>query len=248
LVNARQLLAEMQRISNTRHAELEKIRAQLLAMLGHDLRDPLQSIAMAAAVLQRGAPAQNLTRRIQASSGRMQRLIGLALDMSRIESGMGLGMKMADTDLVKVVSDLLDEARVAHPGVTYVAHLPQSLMAMADSNRIAQVISNLVSNARHHGEPGQPVTIALEAAKGTISIQVRNAGAPIPETRVASLFSAFKDHARRNERNPGGLGLGLHIAQEIAREHGGTIRYDYVAPHVVFTVEFPALRPGLPPA
>ena len=116
---ARQLLAEMQRVCNARHAETERARSQLLAMLGHDLRDPLQSITMAAAVMERGHSPQGMTKRIQASSHRMQRLIGMVLDFSRIESGVGLGMRKDKVDLARIASDLIEEARVAHPGVEY---------------------------------------------------------------------------------------------------------------------------------
>src|SRR5262249_20805275 len=100
LLIARQLLAEMQRACNAWHAENERARRQLLAMLGHDLRDPLQSISMAAAVLGRQDTGQQAARRIQSSSGRMQRLISHVLDISRIESGVGIAVVPSEFDLV----------------------------------------------------------------------------------------------------------------------------------------------------
>jgi two-component system, chemotaxis family, sensor kinase Cph1 len=245
LVIARQLLAELQRVCNARHAELDRVRTQLLATLGHDLRDPLQSISMAAFGLQRGLSPHELTKRIQSSSGRMQKLIGQALDLSRIESGMGLGVNMTPTDLMQVVVDLVDEAKTAHPGVQYEVQVPDSVTAMVDSSRLSQVLSNLVSNARHHGRAGHPITIRLESNSDSAVIRVLNVGDAIPEERVPALFNAFKDYARNNERNPGGMGLGLHIARQIVAEHGGSVRYEYVDPHVVFTVELPLRGPGV---
>jgi two-component system, chemotaxis family, sensor kinase Cph1 len=236
---ARQLLAEMQRVSNARYAETERARTQLLAILGHDLRDPLQSIAMAAAVLKRGAPAEALSNRIQASSSRMQRLIGLVLDVSRIETGMGLGMVPTAADLSQLVADIVEEARVAHPGMHYVVSAPPALQAMVDRDRISQLLSNLISNARHHGRAGEPIRIALEAQADRALLRVMNVGDPIPRSAEESLFFAFKDRAYRNERNPTGLGLGLHIARQIVVGHGGQIRYLYEEPHVVFAVELP---------
>jgi two-component system, chemotaxis family, sensor kinase Cph1 len=239
LLIARQLLAEMQRVCSSRHAEMERARTQLFATLGHDLRDPLQSITMAAAVMERGLTAQGMTKRIQASSHRMQRLIGLVLDMSRLDSGVGLGLRKQEFDLAKVLGDLIDESRVAHPGVVYDLDAPSPQRIVADRDRLQQVVSNLVSNARHHGKPGQPIGVKMQVDGERIRIRVLNVGEPIDPALAARMFTAFKHRGVRNERNPTGLGLGLHIAREIVLGHGGELSYEYVAPQVVFIAELP---------
>jgi light-regulated signal transduction histidine kinase (bacteriophytochrome) len=252
LAIARQLLAEMHRVSNTHHAEVERARTQLLAMLGHDLRDPLQSITMAAKVIEKGAGSgaagddgrdKKLSRRIQASSTRMQRLISQVLDMSRLESGLGLGMHLGPIDLGQVIEELVDESRTAYPGAVYDLEVPAGLTAHADADRIAQVVSNLVSNARHHGQPGEAIRIRLrrvvEGDGRYAVIQVANVGPPIDEALIAHLFSPFKRQSVVNQRNRTGMGLGLHIAHKIVDGHGGTLQYRYEVPYVVFEVKLP---------
>lgn len=240
LLVAEQLLAEMHRASMTRHAEMDRARMQLLAMLGHDLRDPLQSITMAATVLQHGAQPQQLGQRIERSSGRMQRLISQVLDMSRLDSGMGLALRQESTDISRMVDDLVDEARLAHPGTLYETAVAPGVTARVDPDRMAQVISNLLSNARHHGTGGHPVLVTLRDDGETIAIEVRNHGAPIAPELEAQLFNPFKRMALQHRTNRTGMGLGLYIAFNIVQGHRGTLTYGYEAPHVVFTVRFPA--------
>ncbi|GGY15417.1 GAF domain-containing protein [Massilia dura] len=242
LMVADQLLGEMHRASMARHAETERARMQLLAMLGHDLRDPLQSISMAATVLQHGAQPQQLGQRIERSSGRMQRLISQVLDMSRLDSGLGLAMRKIDVDLSKLVEDLLDEIRMAHPGTVYRADIVPAIHGCADPDRMAQVVSNLLSNARHHGSSGQPILVSLRAEGNRAALEVRNDGAPIAPELEAQLFNPFKRMALQNRANRTGMGLGLYIAENVVKGHGGTVAYRYEAPHVVFRVTFP-LRP-----
>jgi len=239
LLVADQLLGEMHRASMLRHAELEKARLQLLAMLGHDLRDPLQSITMAASVLQHGGQGHPLGQRIERSSGRMQRLISQVLDMSRLESGLGLALSPQRVNLSRMAEDLLDESRTAHPGVDYRAAIAADVTIEADPDRLAQVVSNLLSNARHHGRAGEAVQLVLDRAGNDVVIEVHNHGAPIAEDLVPQLFNPFKRMALHNPANRTGMGLGLYIAANIVQGHGGAISYRYEAPHVVFSVKLP---------
>lgn len=252
LTHARMLLGELVRVSNARRAQTETMRAQLLAMLGHDLRDPLNSINMAGMVLEKTSSSDNkgtLGRRIQSSSNRMQRMIGQVLDMSRIERGLDLGIGAERVDLAALVEDMVEEARLAYPTIVYDLHTIGPAFVMADGGRLGQVISNLLSNARHHGEPNQPILIRLTLAPGEALLEVANAGAPIPPDTEASLFNPFKRSSMNNPRNRTGMGLGLYIAQQIVREHQGDISYRYVDGHVVFGVRLPLARtqPALPP-
>jgi light-regulated signal transduction histidine kinase (bacteriophytochrome) len=236
---ASQLLGEMHRASVAKHVEMDRARAQLLAMLGHDLRGPLHSINMAATVLQHGGAASTMSSRIQASSTRMERLISQVLDMSRINGGLGLGLTRSQVDFVPLLQDLLDEVRTAYAELRIDASMPASLPAHVDGDRMMQVVSNLVSNARHHGTHGEAIQVTLSEQDNALLLEVRNHAPAIPDELLPTLYSPLKHTSVGNVRNRGGLGLGLHIAQEIVQQHGGQIVYRYDAPQVVFTVTLP---------
>ena len=241
LSNARLMLSELLRASNARRAQTETTRAQLLAMLGHDLRDPLHSINMAGTLLERGKGdvQPTLGKRIQSSSNRMQRLIGQVLDMSRIDGGLGLGLVLDLVDLAALTEDLVDEMRLAYPGIHYSYVNPGPTFIRADGGRISQVISNLLSNERHHGKVGGPIDVVLRAEAGWATVDVRNEGAPIPDEQTLNLFNPFKRSALQNPRNRTGMGLGLYIVATIVREHQGEIGYRYEDGHVIFSVRLP---------
>jgi len=245
LAMGQQLIDELGRASASRVSELNRARNQLLAVLGHDLRDPLHSISMAARVLEKTPEhaSGRIGQRIQSSSSRMQRLVSQVLDMSRLQGGLGLGLQFAPTLLAPLVSDLLEESSVANPGIVFKRELNETIQADVDADRMAQVITNLVSNARHHGTPGEPVTVRLRDAGANVQLQVRNFGDAIPPDLAASLFNPFKRQSLGNERNRTGLGLGLYIAHQIVQGHGGRIDYSFEAPQVVFTVLLPRSQP-----
>jgi light-regulated signal transduction histidine kinase (bacteriophytochrome) len=241
LDNSRLTLAELTRVMSSRRAQLDATRAQLLAMLGHDLRDPLHSINMAGMVLEKGNSQPTLGKRIQSSTSRMQRMISQVLDMSRIDGGLGLGVSLDPVNLTALVEDLIDEARLAYPTIPFQLTCDEAAMVKADSGRLAQVLSNLLSNARHHGEVGKPVRVCVSVQGQEAVVDVSNAGAPIPPELAATLFNPFKRASLNNPRNRTGMGLGLYIAQQIVREHHGDISYRHDGNEVIFSVRLPLL-------
>jgi chemotaxis family two-component system sensor kinase Cph1 len=243
LAIARQIQDELHRASIARQTQTDLTRTQLMAMLGHDLREPLHAIHMAAAVLQRGGAGAPLGLRIQTSTSRMSRLIGQVLDVSKIQMGIGLGSQMGQLDLAAVVRDVVEEARIGYPhlqyGITGQDH--GAVMVQGDADRIAQVASNLLSNARAHGSPAAPIDIRLYTASGMASFSVSNVADALDDDVVRNLFEPFKAASLHNDRNRGGMGLGLYIAQRIVSEHGGTLAYTHAHGSVVFTVSLPLL-------
>jgi signal transduction histidine kinase len=115
-------------------------------------------------------------------------------------------------------------------------------MARFDPDRMAQVMSNLLSNARHHGVSGEPIWVRVAQSTGGTTLSVTNVAAPIAEARLGTLFDPFKPESVGNIRNPDGLGLGLYIACEIAKGHGGTLRYSHDGVRVTFTMTLPQFQ------
>ncbi|MGI4848505.1 MAG: ATP-binding protein [Janthinobacterium lividum] len=236
---AAQMVSAMRRSTAVRYAEIERARTELLAMLGHDLRTPLQSISMVGEIMERQEHNQILGKRIQTSSNRMARLIGQVLDMSRMNTGMEFALEKTTCDLAVLIMDAIDEACHAHPEVRFDKRLTAPLVGNIDADRMAQVIGNLISNARHHGDLGSAIRIELRRQGEQAVIAIANTARPIDAAVVASLFDPFKHTSGHNSRNRRGLGLGLYIVKRIVEAHGGTIAYSQEGSEVVFTVHLP---------
>lgn len=243
LTIARQMQDELHRASIARQSETDLARAHLMAMLGHDLREPLHAIQMAAAVLQLGGAAAPMGLRIQASSSRMNRLIGQVLDISKIQTGIGLGAHMRRLDLAAVIGDVVDEAMIGYPDVSYRIVGGGSAMVDGDPDRLAQVATNLLSNARSHGCRTESIDIVVTAGQQFATVSVSNVADPLAPDTVRSLFEPFKAASLHKVHNRGGMGLGLYIAERIVTEHGGTLAYSHLDGRVIFTVAIP-LAPG----
>ncbi|MDO9361172.1 MAG: ATP-binding protein, partial [Polaromonas sp.] len=238
LESGQRLLDELVRADAAHTAEINRARTQLMAMLGHDLRDPLQSISNTALLMEKRGGDGKLTQRLQSSSSRMQRLVGQVMDMSRLQSG-ALTFDVQPVDLVPLLEQMVAEMRAAHPRLEVLVDTPAALMADADADRLSQVISNLLSNARHHGAADEPVRVRLAEEAGTVLLDISNVGEAIAPDLAATLFQPFKRNAGRSATNRNGLGLGLYIAKQVMAGHGGTLTYAHTAPWVVFSAAFP---------
>ncbi|RYY78321.1 MAG: HAMP domain-containing histidine kinase, partial [Comamonadaceae bacterium] len=236
---ARGLQAELHRAGGARRAQVTRARDQMLAVLGHDLRNPLQTIAMASQMLARGADGATMGPRISRSSTHMARLVSDLLDLSRLQGGLGLAVSPHDADLTAVVREAAQDVMLAHPGVEVIVDGPSPLLVPIDVSRVRQLLDNLLGNARQHGEPGRPIHLKLHIDGGDVVLCVANRAPEIPPEARERLFDPYKPASVDNERNPGGMGLGLYIAREIARGHGGQLVYEYRAPSVVFEVRLP---------
>lgn len=202
-----------------------KLREQFIAVLGHDLRNPLQAISMAAEMLLLDPlppAAQRNVARIQDSVGRMSELIHDILDFARGRLGSGIPVDLhAHDDLVAKLQEVVAEHRDTHPGRTIEARFTLDAPVVCDGNRLAQLLDNLLGNALVHGATDHPVRVLAYCEDGTFELSVHNDGAAIAADKLERLFQPF---SRTLSDEPGpGLGLGLFIAAEIAKAHLGTL-------------------------
>ncbi len=117
----------------------------------------------------------------------------------------------------------MGESLFAHPGDQVALEVPDGLIVSADRDQLAQVIANLLSNARHHGTRDTPIKVFARSKAGRVQFGVTNSGEAIPPEVQSGLFKAFKRESSQNAHNRTGLGLGLYIASEIVRAHGGDL-------------------------
>lgn len=236
---AQMIMAEVARATASRAAEMDRARTHLLAILGHDLRDPLQSISMAARMLQHGEDQVRIGRRISASSDRMGRLISQVLDMSRLRGGLGLALQFQRVDVSALLKELVDESTLAYPSTKITVDNDAQVWADIDEVRFAQVVVNLISNARQHGIIGAPVMATLQPCGEMMQIEVMNLAPALDPRLVIGLFEPLKRRATSGQRNPHGLGLGLYIASEAIKGHRGTLTYSHDGEHVKFMISVP---------
>jgi signal transduction histidine kinase len=215
-----QLAWELQERTEALH-----LTEMFMAVLGHDLRNPLGAIMASAEVVGMASPDPNVKQfsgRILSSAQRMTRMIEDLLDVTRARVAGGIPIRPEPMDLQPVLERVVNELRAIHPARTIKVTTTGDMHGTWDSERLAQVFSNLATNALQHGTPDAPVSVEVDGkAADEVSLCVRNGGG-IPENRRAALFDPFHDVTRMAEsRN--GLGLGLYIVREIVLAHGGSV-------------------------
>lgn len=217
---------ELLRLS--RAAELHE---QLLGMVTHDLRNPLNSILLAARTLAdmdaelHPSSRRQLHGRIVRSAQRMSQLIDDLLDFTRVRVGQGVPIRTAPDDINAICRAVCEELELVHPTRTIALELEAQGAGSWDRARLAQAIGNVVANALQYSPAGSTVTVrSHELRTGNhdqVCIEVHNQGEPIPDDLLPRLFQPF--HRGRHHDPSGGLGLGLFIARWIVDAHGGHI-------------------------
>jgi signal transduction histidine kinase len=226
--------------------QAERFRELFVGMLGHDLRNPLAAITFGAKILaQRGTLGPEDARvvaRIAAAGERMRRMIDQILDLTRIRLRGGIPISPRRMNLHDLVRRIVDELEPAHPGRTLRVRLSDDPAGFWDPDRLGQVVSNLLGNALEHTARDAAVDVIVDRTGPTAHLVVHNTGAPIAADLLPVIFDPFRSsRGARSDGAPRGLGLGLYIAREIVRSHGG--RLDVVSTEsegTTFTVTLPA--------
>lgn len=218
-----------------------ELREQFIAVLGHDLRSPLAAIATGATVLDKmpvGEKAMPVVALIRRSAARMAGLIDNVLDFARGRLGGGLSLSpVVDGNLEAILEHVVAEQRTVWPDRDLLTEIALSRPVAYDGARISQLVSNLLANALTHGDPTGPVRVHARSDDDGFELSVVNLGEPIQPETLPHLFHPFsRASARRGQE---GLGLGLYIASEIARAHGGSLEVASTTENTRFTFRMP---------
>jgi signal transduction histidine kinase len=218
-----------------------EMREQFIAVLGHDLRNPLNSIKLSVPVLL-ATPlderARRVVGRINNSVTRMAGLIDNVLDFARSRLGAGISLtKIEHQGLAAMLEQVIAELQAAWPDRTILTEITLSRTVVCDGARISQLLSNLLGNALTHGASDSPIWIRVRSNDNDFELSVANRGKPIPPDSIERLFEPFSRAA--TDQAPEGLGLGLFIASEITKAHGGTITVASSSEETCFTFRMP---------
>lgn len=218
-----------------------ELREQFIAVLGHDLRNPLAALDAGARLLLKrplDARAGEIVTMMQSSVARMSNLITNVLDFARGRLGGGFQIdRNADAPLKPALSLVATELGIANPGRAIDIDLDFVDPIDCDRDRMAQMFSNLLANALMHGAADKPIKVAARKAEGAFKLSVANAGPPIPADTLKQLFLPFTRGEAHSHKQ--GLGLGLFIASEIAGAHRGMLTVESHAEETRFTFQMP---------
>ena len=226
--------------------DLDKSKEMFLAILGHDLRNPIGAVLTSAKFMletkELEEPHLTLTSRILSATTRMNHMVGALLDFTRSRLGGGIPIAPAKMNMGKVVHDVVNEISAAQPDRTIEVDARGALKGEWDCARMSQVLTNLIGNAVEHGSDRTAVTVGVQGSDGEVTIAVHNRGAAIPEEELDGIFNAMKQHGTNGTKAgpSANLGLGLYIADQIVQAHKGRIDVESSEERgTTFTVHLP---------
>ncbi|RYZ37290.1 MAG: response regulator [Myxococcaceae bacterium] len=243
-------IATVSRDISERHRREEEARLraefeqQLIGIVSHDLRNPLNAILLSAhALLQRddlGERATKNTGRIISSAERANRLIRDLLDVTQARLGGGLPVHRRPMDFHEAARQALEEVQVAFPERQVVLEQQGDGHGTWDEERLGQVVQNLVTNALRYGDAEAPVRVTTKANGHDMVLEVHNRGRPIPPEMLPKLFQAMRRGQHDEDRASRSVGLGLYIVEQVVRAHGGhVVATSSAESGTTFTVHLP---------
>ncbi len=222
--------------------ETAALREEFIAVLGHDLRNPLASIDAGAKILLKTPLTDQATavvQLMQKSVVRISAMINDVLDFARGRLGAGIGVTLsaADTSLMETLHQVIAELRTSAPSRAIEADIVLTEAINCDAGRLGQLLSNLLGNALTHGADNSPVRVRAATEGGMFTLSVANIGETITPAALKQMFQPFFRGGVRPSQQ--GLGLGLYIVSEIARAHGGAMTAVSEAHETRFTFRMP---------
>ena len=235
--------------------QLERLRAEWGSIVAHDLRQPLNGIALNASMVARAlahAPSGPIPAALKATETiirlavRLNRMIEDLLDLSQLEAHR-LVLSRSPTDLVALVRTVLEPLEMGEKTSPFDVRVDGAIpLVTIDPDRIAQVMENLLSNAMKYGAAGRPIVVEIGVIADRVSVAVTNEGSGIPPEDLPRLFDRFTraEEVRRGAAR--GVGLGLYIAHELVAGHGGEVTAESVLGGLTtFRFTIPILVSGL---
>lgn len=217
------------------------IRERFIAILGHDLRNPIAAIDAGTRLLGKLETTPKSAAILDQMSQSVRRaglLIADLLDFARGRLGSGLTLRLQSHPTLDVpLREVIAELQIVHPDQPVELDVRLDEPVRCDVERITQLLSNLVGNALTHGAKDRPVRVRAETQDGRFVLSVANEGTPISVEALVDLFQPFSASSPHEAGN--GLGLGLFIADEIAKAHGGTLEVASDASETRFTLTMP---------
>jgi hypothetical protein len=222
---------------------IDMARNLFLGMLGHDMRSPLQTVQITASyltALNAGEKVSGAASRLSRSGARMQALLDDMVDFNRARLGLGINIAPTNIDLAQVFADELDQLQVVHPDRRVDLVVVGDCAGVWDGRRLQQLLGNLVLNAIKYGAQDAAVCVTVTDEGEGVLLEVRNAGAAIEPSTLDRIFDPLQRGVDHQGASSGdSLGLGLYIAREIAKAHGGEIDARSDATETVFSVNLP---------
>lgn len=229
--------------------EVARSRDTFLAILGHDLRTPLSVVANSSlylaspGLLPNGAPLE-AARSINRSAATMGAMIRDLLEYTRTRLGRAIPISTHPASMATICRLAYDEIRAAHPERIFRLETSGELQGRFDSERLQQVLLNLLGNAVQYGARGEPITLSARGEADGITVRVANRGRTIPVDQLQVIFNPLVQipsapAAGEVEADATSLGLGLYIAREIITQHGGTIVAESDKGRTVFSARLP---------
>jgi len=250
---ALRMVGALQDISERKRAEQEARRRadfeqHLIGIVSHDLRNPLNAISMAATLLLKQGrldePGHRTIDRILCSAERATRLLADLLDFTEARLQGTLPVRLRPLDLHELTRQVVEEVQFAHPRRQLVLEKAGSGRGEWDADRLAQLITNLVSNALAYSSEHSAVRVHTQGLPDEVRLSVNNRGEPIPPELMGQLFQPLKRGGGTGPRGKHSIGLGLFIVKHIVDAHGGSISVESTVENgTTFTVSLPRHPP-----